>query len=431
MDAKIIELVGSVAGIGGLAIALCLFIFRDLLRKKIFPTLTKDHAFRVINNIILATTIVAIIGIIAWATLENKKNSDKDEKELSGKIDFYIMDDQEQSGLDIKVSNNSKQTLLVHNVTFNVKKSLIDPAPIIDFSHNGNFLKIKNLGWGRVNNPRIVLTSENIEAEAEKLEESMSLNSFDNEISVDLSPFIERNWVNEMWQQYLYETVERDEDYETGEPIYKINLNENTSSYHSSKIISAIKTENVQPLSDSDVANNFFILNQNDWEKVKKNVIGKKVSDNFSIMANMDFFGKNVKGEDIDGITSFQFNKSIVRVRPMTTSALMPSYSYDVELDADSQERPYQIEVPVSQSIKPGDVDRFKLSIAAIKSSLHFYKIDIKTNLGTYSFDNIKTYVYMPKNEFLKYKSNDIKKFGSTTSADSYKDFEQGLQQLE
>lgn len=65
---EILDIAGQVAGIGGLAIASMLLIFRDILRKNIFPQMTKDQGYRTINRIALLAFFIALTGVIAWTT---------------------------------------------------------------------------------------------------------------------------------------------------------------------------------------------------------------------------------------------------------------------------------------------------------------------------------------------------------------------------
>ena len=66
MDAKLLEIVGQIAGIGGLALGVLLIIFRDIIRKNIFPRLPPGQAYRLLRLITGAVWSVAVIGIIAW-----------------------------------------------------------------------------------------------------------------------------------------------------------------------------------------------------------------------------------------------------------------------------------------------------------------------------------------------------------------------------
>ena len=50
MDAKLLEIAGQVAGIGGLALGVLLIVFRDIIRKNIFPKLPPPaQAYRLLR----------------------------------------------------------------------------------------------------------------------------------------------------------------------------------------------------------------------------------------------------------------------------------------------------------------------------------------------------------------------------------------------
>ena len=53
MDTELIKTVGQVAGIGGIALGVFLLLFRDLIRKQIFPTLAKREGYRLLRPCIL------------------------------------------------------------------------------------------------------------------------------------------------------------------------------------------------------------------------------------------------------------------------------------------------------------------------------------------------------------------------------------------
>ena len=73
---SILEKVGQIAGIGGLSLGVLLLIFKEILRKNIFPSLNRKQAYSIIKLIIILTFVVAIAGIMAWVwseTFNNKK----------------------------------------------------------------------------------------------------------------------------------------------------------------------------------------------------------------------------------------------------------------------------------------------------------------------------------------------------------------------
>jgi len=66
MDASVLETMGKIAGIGGLALGVFLHLCRDIIRRNIFPRLTRDQAYRLLRQMIGSATVVAVLGIVAW-----------------------------------------------------------------------------------------------------------------------------------------------------------------------------------------------------------------------------------------------------------------------------------------------------------------------------------------------------------------------------
>jgi hypothetical protein len=63
---SVIEIFGKVAGIGGLALGVSLLIFRDVVAKNIFPSLTRLQAYQLLRMIIALTSVLGLSGIAAW-----------------------------------------------------------------------------------------------------------------------------------------------------------------------------------------------------------------------------------------------------------------------------------------------------------------------------------------------------------------------------
>ena len=66
MEAQVIETVAKAAGIGGIAIGALLLIFRETLRKSIFPKMTREQGYKTIRMILVMVWTVALAGIVAW-----------------------------------------------------------------------------------------------------------------------------------------------------------------------------------------------------------------------------------------------------------------------------------------------------------------------------------------------------------------------------
>jgi len=66
MDSEILKAAGQAAGIGGVALGTFLLLFRDIIRKNIFPTLSTSDAYRLLLLISVAIWSVGVGGIVAW-----------------------------------------------------------------------------------------------------------------------------------------------------------------------------------------------------------------------------------------------------------------------------------------------------------------------------------------------------------------------------
>ncbi len=73
MDIEVLKTVGQVAGIGGLALGVFLLLFREIIRKQIFPQLGKTHAYRLLRLISIFVFLIAVIGIGAWVWAEKQQ----------------------------------------------------------------------------------------------------------------------------------------------------------------------------------------------------------------------------------------------------------------------------------------------------------------------------------------------------------------------
>ncbi len=66
METELLQALGKIAGIGGLALGVFVLLFQEVIRKNIFPMLSDDHAYGVIRQLLFLTFAVAICGIGAW-----------------------------------------------------------------------------------------------------------------------------------------------------------------------------------------------------------------------------------------------------------------------------------------------------------------------------------------------------------------------------
>lgn len=73
--ASTLKTVGQVAGIGGIALGVLLLVFRDVVRKNIFPGLAQVQAYRLIRLIVFLTFSIALAGIAAWVHVQRQPSA--------------------------------------------------------------------------------------------------------------------------------------------------------------------------------------------------------------------------------------------------------------------------------------------------------------------------------------------------------------------
>ncbi len=75
MEAELLKTLAQVAGIGGIALGVFLLLFRDVIRKRIFPQLTRQQAYRILVLALVLTWSVAIAGIVAWIVVPSGRGA--------------------------------------------------------------------------------------------------------------------------------------------------------------------------------------------------------------------------------------------------------------------------------------------------------------------------------------------------------------------
>jgi hypothetical protein len=75
MDYDLFKIVGGIAGFGGVALASVVYIFREIIRKEIFPQLTKEQAYKLLNRIIILIFIIGLLGIIAYIIVASRNGN--------------------------------------------------------------------------------------------------------------------------------------------------------------------------------------------------------------------------------------------------------------------------------------------------------------------------------------------------------------------
>ncbi len=83
MELRILETVGKIAGIAGLSLGTFLLLFREVIRRNIFPKLTPDKAYSLIQQFMYLTFSIAALGLFAWVYVSTTSAA----RPISGGID--------------------------------------------------------------------------------------------------------------------------------------------------------------------------------------------------------------------------------------------------------------------------------------------------------------------------------------------------------
>ena len=75
MDPAILKTVGEIAGIGGISLGVVLILFRDVIRKNIFPKLGVAEAYRLLRLIIILVFLIGIAGLTAWVVTKRDNST--------------------------------------------------------------------------------------------------------------------------------------------------------------------------------------------------------------------------------------------------------------------------------------------------------------------------------------------------------------------
>ncbi len=76
METQVLEITAKAAGIGGVAIGALIIIFRETLRKAVFPRLTRQQGYRLMTLSLVLVWSVALAGIGAWVWAETAAGTD-------------------------------------------------------------------------------------------------------------------------------------------------------------------------------------------------------------------------------------------------------------------------------------------------------------------------------------------------------------------
>lgn len=238
--------------------------------------------------------------------------------------------------LDFKIVNNSKNTIFLSDVVFDIRESKLDPSPVIYISYdkcqsNARHIRLHNDGWGEVKNFELKLLSippqkaEGYNIKNCSFTHDLLIGDFTDSINVDIT--------------------------------------------------------NV--LKDSGI----------DLDKID-NILKQSIDYNYKMESIIPYLGEYRKGyAKILGVMEFdgeQVNRDTRRYRIFFETEVFiynsynsflpepPSYVYKTKFEVEGND--YQCQVPISHVLKPGEADRFIITIGMEKSSEHIFDVRVLYN---------------------------------------------------
>ncbi len=70
MNLELLEALGKIAGIGGIALGVGLIVLRGVIRKSVLRRLSEADAYRLLRMVAIFTWTIALAGIGAWTWVE-------------------------------------------------------------------------------------------------------------------------------------------------------------------------------------------------------------------------------------------------------------------------------------------------------------------------------------------------------------------------
>jgi hypothetical protein len=311
--------------------------------------------------------------------------------------------------LSVKVQNNSKNVVLLSSVEFKVHSVLLNKAPLLLLKGSGYVgrIWIQNEGWGKVLDPTVSLNikaGEACNSNGDRQDgsgqsiahRSINLESFDDNQEIDISNIVSKeeqerlkicdNDIEEVcggracsWPVHhmkCLDTSVHNDVCQRASPQLSEQDRKRLALFSqpsANEIATAKKTVAKLTAEHASAERIEAIWQHLGFEPGKGPIITlmRRCTDS-PVCAIGDLHYKTEDGKaDI-----FLFKTAVFFVRPGFGAPEPPTFRYDVFLE--SNKNSYSTTLPISQSIKPKDVDHFLLRIASDRSASFDMEVTIK-----------------------------------------------------
>lgn len=242
--------------------------------------------------------------------------------------------------LDIKVLNNTNNTLFLTDIVFEVATSRPDPSPILyikqpAFSSNKRHLALYNDGWGPLKNVSIrINSSADKNPDFDHFGASADLGVIDQYLNIDLTQML----------QTLTGI-----DFNGFDQAVRGNSRCNINDYYE-----------YDPLNSKHISGVF------------RKYLGVYASGFAYVNGVLDFDADTIEEQNKHYSIIFSAKVDLYDYSYCGVPA-PPSYQYDIQLRVCGES--YTVRKPISQVLKPGEIDRFNVRIHCEKSARHIINV--------------------------------------------------------
>ena len=339
--------------------------------------------------------------------------------------DDYYWQNLNYPALDIKLVNNTSQTIFFHKLIFNIKKSRVDtrPIPIIPIINNFRSymcIPLVNVGWGAMENSILrfdIIPDDNSYDEFELPYYPFELN-LGNIDPFDIEPFkFNRHSFKEKTRGYSIEKYFE----EAGVDVELLKLLQEFSRSDRLYIYFPPDISIGHPFEQSDqVINGEKRLSRTEYKSLLKGALGSFQNGKAIIVGELNYVETNYEGHKIQRTNQLKHLVNLIIKTPPTYknhknvgrcgAPAPPSFKYSVGFENQeensnkvkykfaTQEDNYQVVLPeVSHELKKGEGDRFLVCIEVEKSSIHDFNIIlIYNNSEQLESQDIKLELFRP-----------------------------------
>jgi hypothetical protein len=263
--------------------------------------------------------------------------------------------------IDIKVVNNTKETLFFTEAVFQIDRSALDPAPVLIIPDAGYEMKmeIKNFGWKQIDSAEVkyqLLPPDGPDV----------FGQFDKSLTVSES---ELGYISLDFSQAF---ADLGVDVETlrNRPI---------------RITGATHT-----IRERD--GRLVTLNKQDIDERVRKAFGPFPEGVAKVVGEIIYRDPRQNGES----RSIKFVNRVHLGEKGPGAPAPPSFTYNVKLEVNGSD--YEKRMPISQALKPGEFDRFTIRVAADSSSDHRFRLRLVYNKGRFvQSPPVELNLFMPK----------------------------------